>query len=86
MEPTSDVAPVASFGSDCFAGAPTFVPRAGGVEEDDGYVLMYVYDARRHGSDLVILDAASFELVAKVRLPTRVPPLFHGSWTEEVWT
>ena len=50
--------------------------------EDDGYVLTYVHDAGRDGSDLVILDASDFTAspVATVALPQRVPFGFHGSW------
>jgi carotenoid cleavage dioxygenase-like enzyme len=49
---------------------------------DEGWILTYVYDATRDGSDLVILDAAAFTAkpVATVGLPQRVPFGFHGSW------
>lgn len=65
--------------SEC-ASEPVFVP--GGVGEDDGWVLSVVYDAARHGSDLVVLDASDFAAapVARVTLPQRVPEGFHGSW------
>ncbi|HUQ06672.1 MAG TPA: carotenoid oxygenase family protein [Kofleriaceae bacterium] len=50
--------------------------------EDAGWLLAFVYDADRHGSDLVVLDAREFGAppVARVRLPQRVPFGFHGSW------
>jgi carotenoid cleavage dioxygenase len=50
--------------------------------EDEGWVMAYVYDATRDGSDLVILDAADFRAkpVATIRLPQRVPFGFHGGW------
>jgi carotenoid cleavage dioxygenase len=65
---------------------PVFVPRSaggtGGAEEDDGWVMSYVYDATTDRSDVVILDARDFtgEPVATIHLPTRVPFGFHGSW------
>ena len=50
--------------------------------EDEGFVLSYVYDESRNGSDLVILDAQRFDgpPLATVQLPQRVPFGFHGSW------
>ena len=57
-----------------------------GEAEDDGYILVFVYDAARHESDLVVLDAKDLagEPVATVALGQHVPPLFHGIWTEDV--
>ena len=61
---------------------PVFVPASPEAGEDEGWVLAYVYDASRDGSDLVILDAARFDgpPVATIALPQRVPFGFHGSW------
>ena len=41
-----------------------------------------VDDARKDGSDLVILDASDFagQPVARIKLPHRVPYGFHGNW------
>jgi carotenoid cleavage dioxygenase-like enzyme len=70
------------FGPDRVAGECTFVPRAGGAEEDDGYGLCYVYDRRRNFSELVVLDARDFQAppLATVELPVRVPFGIHGDW------
>jgi carotenoid cleavage dioxygenase-like enzyme len=59
-----------------------FVPASEGAGEDEGWVMAYVYDAGRDGSDLVILDAADFAAkpVATIELPQRVPFGFHGRW------
>jgi carotenoid cleavage oxygenase len=64
---------------------PVFVPRQGGKEEDDGWVMSYVYDAARDASDVVILDAGDFAgpPVATVHLPVRVPFGFHGGWVPD---
>ncbi|WP_223645814.1 carotenoid oxygenase family protein [Corallococcus sp. EGB] len=61
---------------------PVFVPRPGGVEEDDGWLMVMVYRAATDSSDLVILDARAIheEPVATVHLPRRVPAGFHGAW------
>lgn len=60
----------------------SFVARAGGDGEDDGWLLSYVYDAASHSSELVILDAQDLARppVARILLPQRVPYGFHGSW------
>ena len=64
-------------------GEPVFVPAAGGRNEDDGYLITYVYDANTEQSECVIFDAATMsdEPVASVHLP-RVPFGFHGSWVD----
>ncbi|KAJ4108668.1 hypothetical protein NW768_012145 [Fusarium equiseti] len=69
----------------------TFVSREGGVSEDDGWLLTYVFDesqldALGHApdsarSELWVIDAKSMkEVVMRVRLPQRVPYGFHGNW------
>jgi len=74
-----------SFGEGRMPGEGVFVPASGSAGEDDGYVLAYVYDAGRDGSDLVVLDASDFGAspVATVALPQRVPFGFHGSWVDD---
>ena len=59
-----------------------FVESAGAVDEDDGWLMGYVYDKATDRSDLVILDARDTNAapVATVHLPQRVPFGFHGSW------
>ncbi|KAF5723648.1 Carotenoid 9 10(9 10)-cleavage dioxygenase [Fusarium mundagurra] len=77
--------------SNHYAQEPRFVPRASSTEEDDGYLLFYVFDESQllpSGdcpisaiSELWILDAKNMrEVVAKVRLPQRVPYGLHGTW------
>ena len=62
-------------------GESSFVPKADAVNEDDGYLMTYVYDANTDSSEFAIFDAASMsnEPVATVELP-RVPFGFHGNW------
>jgi len=73
-----------------FAQEPRFVPRAGATEEDAGYLLFYVFDESQilpNGdcpptsmSELWIVDAQNMcDVVAKVRLPQRVPYGLHGT-------
>jgi carotenoid cleavage dioxygenase-like enzyme len=61
-----------------------FVPAAPGGNEDDGYLLSFIYDRANHTSELWILDASRMEQapVARVKLPVRVPQGFHGLWVD----
>jgi len=70
------------FGPGNGVGEPLFVPRHGASAEDDGYVVVLVYDAARNASDFHVLDARDIagEPIATVRLPHRVPYGFHGNW------
>ncbi|KAF5644449.1 dioxygenase [Fusarium sp. NRRL 25303] len=74
-----------------YAQEPRFVPRASSTEEDDGYLLFYVFDESQllpsgdcppsARSELWILDAKNMrDVLAKVRLPQRVPYGLHGTW------
>lgn len=67
---------------DCEVGEPVFVAREGAQTEDDGWLMMFVYDRGRDVTDFVILDATDItgDEVARVELPQRVPHGFHGSW------
>lgn len=78
-----------------FVGEPVFVPRQGCTadnlytevigEEDDGWVLTLVYDAKCDRSDVVILDARNLEQgpVARLHLKHHVPYGLHGSFTPQ---
>ncbi len=68
-------------GVGCMPGEPVFVPAEGATNEDDGYLMTYVYDATSDSSRFVVLDAATMDStpVASIELP-RIPFGFHGSW------
>ncbi|NQX88037.1 MAG: carotenoid oxygenase family protein [Halioglobus sp.] len=59
-----------------------FVSDPDARNEDDGWLLAYVYDKPSGRSEVVILDASSMSdtPIARVLLPGRVPMGFHGSW------
>lgn len=65
---------------DAWAGEPIFVPRPGRDEgaEDDGVVLSVVLDAAAGHSSLLVLDAASFQELARADAPHHIPFGFHG--------
>lgn len=71
-----------------FVGEPVFVPRPGNsaeLAEDDGWLLVLVYDAAHHRSDLVILDARNLsqEPLARLHLNYHIPYGLHGNFTWE---
>lgn len=69
-----------SLGPGTEVGELVFVPRAPDAAEDDGVLLGFLHDGSTGGDRLELLDAASLESVAQVRLPVRVPHGFHGNW------
>jgi carotenoid cleavage oxygenase len=68
------------FGPGRAPGEFVFVPAGPDAAEDDGVVMGFVYDDNEQRSDLVLLDAASLDTVATVKIPVRVPLGFHGNW------
>ncbi len=70
------------FGPSCVPGEFVFVPRSAAAAEGEGWVMGYVIDTATDTTDLVILNAGDMaaEPVARVHIPHRVPPGFHGNW------
>lgn len=59
----------------------TFIPRANASSEDDGYLVLFIYHTNEDRSDFVILDAKHPDkILARVKIPVRVPHGLHGSW------
>ncbi|MBM5796647.1 MAG: carotenoid oxygenase family protein [Cyanobacteria bacterium M_surface_10_m2_119] len=65
-----------------FVSEPVMVPRPGASAEDDGWVLVPVWNGARCGSDLVILEAATMAEQAVLELPLAIPYGLHGSWDQ----
>lgn len=63
-----------------FAGEPVFVENPNPDSEDDGVVLSVMIDADNEKSFLVVLDAESFEEMARVEVPHVIPNGFHGQF------
>ncbi|KAI1803028.1 carotenoid oxygenase [Daldinia bambusicola] len=77
-----------------FAQEPRFVPRENPATEDDGWLLTYVFDESQLDdegecredaiSELWIINALNMrDIVARVKLPQRVPYGLHGAWFSE---
>lgn len=61
---------------------PVFVPRPGGGDEDDGWLVVFVHNGRTCSSEVAILDARRVAdgPVATLRLPGNTGITFHGVW------
>jgi beta,beta-carotene 9',10'-dioxygenase len=64
----------------CYPGEPVFVREPGRDEEDGGVALSVVLDARAGRSFLLVLDAGSWEEVARADAPHHIPFGFHGQY------
>lgn len=60
----------------------SFAPRTPASVEDDGFLVGFVTDMNRLTSEFWITPAQALEdgPVARIALPQRVPPKFHGRW------
>ena len=69
-------------GPRCFTNEPLFVPRAAPEDEDDGWLLVLVFDAAALRSGLYIYDAARLDdgPVGVAWLRRGIPYGLHGSW------
>lgn len=71
-----------NFGENYSVGEAVFAPKLNAQAENDGYVMLFVFDNTKQQSRFVILDAKNIEAapLATVLLPRRVPNGLHGSW------
>jgi beta,beta-carotene 9',10'-dioxygenase len=64
----------------CYPGEPIFVREPGAADEDAGVVLSVVLDSAAGRSFLLVLDASSFEEIARAEAPHHIPFGFHGQF------
>ena len=71
-------------GPRCFTNEPIFVPRGSPRGEDDGYLLVLVFDAEKGRSGLFIYDAAAIQEgpVGVAWLRRSIPYGLHGSFVQ----
>ncbi|MGI4765326.1 MAG: carotenoid oxygenase family protein, partial [Janthinobacterium lividum] len=67
------------FEDGCYPGEPVFIA-APSSDAAAGVVVSVVLDGRRGSSFLLVLDAASFEEIARAEAPHVIPFGFHGSY------
>lgn len=68
----------------CYAGEPVFVEAPHATEEDDGVVLSVVLDTNNKNAFLLVLDAQSFNELARVEVPHHIPFGAHGQYYENL--
>lgn len=69
-------------------GEVVFAPTANkNATEDDGYLLLFVYDSTTNESECVVLDAKNIAAtpLARIQMPRRIPHGLHGSWMPGEW-
>ena len=64
-----------------YGGEALFVPRTNTSGEDDGYLLELLMMADR--AELLIIDAATMQEMARLHLPQRVPFGVHSCWPNQ---
>jgi carotenoid cleavage dioxygenase-like enzyme len=64
----------------CYPGEPVFIPLPNSGIEDDGIILSIVLDAENFGSFLLILDAKTFQEIARAKVPHVIPPGLHSQY------
>ena len=65
-----------------YGGEAVFASSSSASNEDDGWLVTFVYDTSSETSELVVINAQDITSppVARVLIPTRVPYGFHGAW------
>ncbi len=66
-----------------FGGEPLFVARPHGTNEDDGWILLWLYNSEHNRTELAIFNAKDITTgpIAKLNLKHHVPYGLHGSFT-----
>ncbi len=67
-----------------FVSEPIFIPsQESKSEEDNGWVVVLVWNSIRSGTDLIILDSKDLTEKAILEVPISIPHGLHGSWVED---
>lgn len=72
------------FQDGCFPGEPVFVASPDSLVEDAGVVLSIVADVKNSTSFLLILDAQTFNELARMALPHKLPAGLHGQFFSSI--
>lgn len=74
------------FGRRRYGGEAVFAPRKGATDEDDGWLITFIYDEEKEVSELVVVSGKDIatEPVARIKIPQRVPYGFHGTWIDGI--
>lgn len=66
--------------NECYPGEPVFVPTPNSTQEDDGVILSVVLDATHSRSFLLVLNASTFQELARAEVSHHIPFGFHGQY------
>lgn len=74
-----------SFAPSGYASEPIYVPKPSATTEDDGWVLMMVYDGSIHRSKIAIFDGRQINKgpIASLYLKHHIPYGLHGNWSDQ---
>eukprot|EP00928_Gymnodinium_smaydae_P029081 TRINITY_DN22004_c0_g1_i1.p1 TRINITY_DN22004_c0_g1~~TRINITY_DN22004_c0_g1_i1.p1 ORF type:complete len:943 (-),score=113.58 TRINITY_DN22004_c0_g1_i1:214-2973(-) len=72
----------------CSVGEPCFAPRPNATAEDDGYVIVQVFNPEKSNTSFAILDAVKLSAgpVCTLDLQRFLPNAFHGTWCDEIYS
>jgi carotenoid cleavage dioxygenase-like enzyme len=65
---------------DCYPGEPIFAANPNGSREDDGVLLSVVFHVQKGTSFLLVLDAQTFQELARAEVPLHIPMDLHGHY------
>ena len=66
-----------------FVSEPIFITsQKSKSEEDNGWVVVLVWNSIRSGTDLILLDSKDLTEIAILEVPISIPHGLHGSWVE----
>ncbi len=65
-----------------FVGEPVMIPNPNSNHEDEGWILVMVWNSERNSSELAILDSKDLREIAIITLPLTIPYGLHGSWVK----
>ncbi len=63
-----------------FIGEPLMVPKRNATSEDEGWVIVLIWNGERRSTDLAILDASNLNIETMIELPIGLPHGLHGFW------
>ncbi len=63
-----------------FVSEPIMIPLSTSIEEDNGWIICFVWNGERKSTDLIILNSETLNLQALIELPVGIPHGLHGSW------
>ncbi len=66
-----------------FVSEPLMIPKQISTAEDEGWVVVLVWNSERSATDLIIMSSSDLKEEAVVELPIAIPHGLHGSWANE---